>query len=139
MPVDYVDATLILHDGDRSEAIFLLPPGEDIARAVTEGEAFIPVMRNAKICIVSRDAIAAVGITTRAPDPLEDELPSEKQRANIKLRSGMMLDGEMRWTVVAGKQRTADFLNGDAKYFELRQGDKSFFIVKAHVAFVQEL
>jgi hypothetical protein len=135
MPVDYVDATLILHDGERSEVIFLLPPGEDLARVIGEGDAFIPVMRNAKICIIARAAIAAIGV----PLLVEDELPAEQQRVAVKLRSGMMLDGELRWTIVCGKQRTADHLNGDARTLELRTADKSFIIVKSHVAFVQEM
>ena len=139
MPVDYVDATLILHDGDRSEVIFLLPPSEDLARVITEGEAFIPVMRDAKICIIARDAIAAVGLPPRVIDELEEAMPHETQRATVKLKSGMMLEGELRWTVVTGKQRTADFLNGDARCIELRTPDKSFYIVKSHIAYVQEM
>jgi hypothetical protein len=139
MPVDYVDATLILHDGDRSEVIFLLPPGEDVARVVVEGDAFVPVMRNAKICIVSRDAIAALGLPLRVIDELEDAMPHELQKIVVKLKSGMMFEGEVRWTVVSSKQRTADHLNTDARTIELRTADKSFYIVKAHIAYVQEL
>jgi hypothetical protein len=51
----------------------------------------------------------------------------------------MMLDGELRWTIVDGKQRTADHLNGDALTIELRTADKSFFIVKSQIAYVQEM
>jgi len=139
MPVDYVDATMILHDGDRSEVIFLLPPGEDLARVMTEGDAFIPVMRNAKICIVARAAIAALGLALPVVDESEDALPFEQQKVTVKLRSGMMLEGELRWTAVPGQQRTADYLNGDALTIELRTADKRFVIAKAHVQFVQEL
>ncbi len=135
MPVDYVDATLILHDGDRSEVIFLLPPGEDLARVITEGDAFISVMRNAKICIIASDAIAALGVAPKVDN--EDALPTHKQRVTVKLRSGMMLEGELR-TVVDGKHLTADHLNGDARTVELRAQDKTYFIVKTHVAYVQE-
>lgn len=139
MPVDYVDATLILHDGDRSEVIFFVPPGEDLGRLLTDGPAFIPVMREAKITILARTAIACVGLASR-PLALHDaDLPCEKQRAAVKLRSGMLLDGELQWTVVAGEQRTADFLNAPAPYFELRAADKTYLVVKAHVATVQEI
>ena len=139
MPVDYVDATLIFHDGERDEVIFLMPAGEDIVTLLDDGEPFVPVMRSAKICIVARDAIAAVGVPLRAPDPLEAEMPSEQQRVTIKLKSGMLLDGELRWTVVTGKQRTADHLNAEARYVELRTPEKSFLVAKSHVAFVQEM
>src|SRR5688572_23724134 len=91
MPVDYVDATLIHHDGERSDVIFLLPPGERVARVLTEGDAFVPVMRNAKICIIARESIAAVGMPLLALPNVDDEMPTEKQRVSVKLRSGMML------------------------------------------------
>lgn len=139
MPVDYVDATLIMHDGERSDVIFLLPSGEDVTNALAGADAFIPVMRAAKICILARDAIAAIGVALREPSGFEAEMPSEKQRVAVKLKSGMLLDGELRWPVVTGKQRTADHLNGEARHIELRTSDKSFFIAKAHVAYVQEM
>ena len=138
MPVDYVDATLILDDGERSEVIFFVHPGEDIAQLVSSGNAFIPVMRSARICIVARDAIAAIGVAPRAPSAIESEMPSEKQLVTVKLKSGMLLEGELTWTVVPGQQRTADFLNTEAPLFELRTVDKSFYILKSHVATVQE-
>lgn len=139
MPVDYVDATMIHHDGERSEVIFLLPPGEDLARVMTAGDAFIPVMRNAKMCIVARDSIAALGLPLRALTPFEEEMPHEKQKALVKLRSNMMLEGELRWTVVDGAQRTTDFLKGEAQHVELRTEDKSWFIAKTHISYVQEM
>lgn len=139
MPVDYVDATLIMHDGERSDVIFLLPSGEDVTHALDGADAFIPIMRAAKICIIARDAIAAVGVPLREPTGFEAELPSEQQRVAIKLKSGMLLDGELRWPSVSGKRRTADHLNGEARYVELRTSDKSFFVAKAQVAYVQEM
>jgi len=138
MPVDYVDATLILHDGERWNVIFFVPPREDLVRLVTEGEAFVPVMRDAKITIVARAAIACVGMPTRPASDL-DELPSENQRAAIKLRSGVVLEGELRWPIVEGKQRTADFLNGPSNHVVLSAGDVHYIVIKAHVATVQEL
>lgn len=139
MPVDYVDATLIHHDGERSEVIFLLPPGEDLARVMTDGDPFIPVMRNAKICIIARDSIAALGVPPRVVDELEAAMPHETQRVTVKLRSGMMLEGELQWTVVEGKQRTADFLKAEALFIELRAADKSYLVAKSHIAYVQEM
>jgi hypothetical protein len=88
------------------------------------------------MCIVARDAIAAIGMPPKVED--EDALPTDKQKVTVKMKSGMMLDGELRWTIVDGKQRTADHLNSDARTIELRAQDKSYFIVKSHVAYVQE-
>lgn len=139
MPVDYVDATLILHDGDRAEVIFMLPRGEDVARLVSEGDAFIPVMRNARICIVARTAIACIGVPAAAAPRADDGLPVEKQRATVKLRSGMMIEGELRWTAPAGKERTADHLNNnDAPYVVVYATDTTYYVIKAHIATVDE-
>jgi hypothetical protein len=139
MPVDYVDATLILDDGERSEVIFFVPPGEGIARMVAAGDAFIPVMREAKVCIVARAAIACVGVAAKIAGAPDAELPHETQRVAVKLRGGTRLEGELTWPVVEGKQRTADYLNSTSTYFVLHAGEVNYFILKAHVATVQEL
>ena len=138
IPVNYVDATLILHDGERSDVIFFVPPGETLTRHVVEGDGFVPVMRAAKVVIIARSAIACVG-TPAAPAHDADEMPSEKQRVAIKLKSGTMLEGELRWPVVEGKQRTADFLNTSPTYVVLSAGAIDYLVFKAHVATVQEL
>ena len=138
MPVEYVDATLIHHDGERSEVIFLLPARGEVVHYALEGDAFIPAMREAKICIVARESIAAIGLPLRPLTALESEMPNEKQLVVVKLRSGMMIEGELRWTVVFGGQRTTDQLNNGDHVFELRTADKSYYVVKAHVAYVQE-
>lgn len=139
MPVDFTDASLVLHDGERSDVIFFVPPGETLARLVSAGDAFLPVMRNAKITIVARAAIAAVGVATKPAAASDGDLPCERQRAAVKLRSGTLLEGELTWTIVSGKQRTADYLNSDSPYFELHAGDTTYLVIKAHVATVQEL
>ncbi|MDQ3369593.1 MAG: hypothetical protein M3680_29545 [Myxococcota bacterium] len=140
MPVDYVDATLILHDGERSDVIFFVPPNEDIARVISEGNAFVPVMRNAKICLVARASIACIGVVVKAATSRDEgDLPTEQQHVTVKLCSGMMMEGELRWTSVTGGKRTADHLNSSASYFELRAADKAYYVMKAHVATVQEV
>ncbi len=139
MPVDYVDATLILHDGERSEVIFFVPPNEDIGRLMSEGNPFVPVMRNAKICLVARASIACIGVVAKAAAPHDDgDLPTEQQHVTVKMFSGMMMEGELRWTSVSGGKRTADHLNASATYFELRTADKTYIVMKAHVSTVQE-
>ncbi|MBA3393291.1 MAG: hypothetical protein H0T89_11635 [Deltaproteobacteria bacterium] len=140
MPVKYVDATLILHDGERVEVIFMLPRSEELTRVISEGEAFVPVMRDAKIYIVARDAIACVSLVVEPPAvPDENALPSNHQRAAVKLRSGMMVEGELRWPVVSGEQRTTDYLNAATPYFELHTADRTYYVIKAHVATVLEI
>jgi hypothetical protein len=136
MPVDLVTATLILHDGDRSEIILFMPPGEDMARLVSEGDRFLPVTRAGKVCLVARSAIACLGVTPRVARP--DDLPVERQAAIVRLESGTVLEGELRWIAPEGKQRTADFLNGASPYIEVFTAALTYYVLKAHIATVQE-
>jgi hypothetical protein len=138
MPIDYVDATLMLHDGERSEVIFLVPRGETVARLIAEGDAFVPVMRHAKICLVARAAIACVGLPAKRPVcAAEDDLPTQHQHAIIKLRGGTVIEGEVRWTAPASS--LADHLNGnDSPHVFAETAGTTFVVVKAHITTAEE-
>lgn len=125
LPVDYVDAEMILGDGERSSVILLLPSGS----SVMEGDAFLEMMRDARTCIVARDAIAALGVPLR---PLDEAVPHESQHVVVTLRSGTRLEGELRRT-----GSTVDHLR-TAPFIELRTADTSWLIAKAHLATLQE-
>lgn len=139
MPVDMVSATLVLHDGERFEAMFFVPSGEDVAKLLAAQTMFVPVVRNGRVCLVARTAIAAVGITSPVVELDPDHaLPTEEQRVQVKLRSGMILDGLVRWCSPAeGRRRTTDYLNADECCFELH-AELTYLVVKAHVTTVQE-
>ncbi len=63
----------------------------------------------------------------------------EHQKAAIKLRSGVVLEGELRWAGPAGRQRTADHMNNnEASYVLLHAGAINYFVVKVHIATVDE-
>lgn len=126
LPIDYVDAEMILCDGQRSSVILLLPSGS----SVMEGDAFLEVMRDASTCIVARDAIAALGLPLR---PVDEDVPQETRRVVITLRSGTRLEGELR--------RTGSMMDhlGSARFLELRTADTSWLISKAHLATLQEI
>lgn len=138
MPVDMVSATVVLHDGERFEAMLFVPSGEDIAKLLAGTAAFIPVVRNGRVCLVARTAIAAVGVSKTPVELDPDALPSEEQRVQVKLRNGISLDGLVRWcTPAQGRRRTTDYLNADEACFELH-AELAYVVVKAHVTTVQE-
>lgn len=139
MPVDNISVTLILHDGAHSDAMLFVPPTEDIARLIgPQGDRFLPMFVDSELRLVARDAIAGIGTPNVPRIPREGDLPVEQQRAVVTLRSGFALEGELRWTGVAGKARTADYLNADGETIEIHTADTTFHILKSHIAMVTE-
>jgi len=138
LPVDHVTATLILHDGDRSDVVIFVSPDEDIARLLAAREPFLPMIRAGKVALVARTAIAALGLPALPTIPQEGDLPLEKQSATVRLRSGQLVDGELRWTGSGGSQRTADHLNSDEPYIQVFAGNTTWYLVKHHIAVVEE-
>jgi hypothetical protein len=137
MPVDYVDVRLVMHDGETVEAICFVPPGETIAEFLVAPEPFMPVMCAARIMLVARSAVACA--TVKAAPPDEDALPVQPQKAAVKLRSGLRLDGELRFPAIDGRLRTADYANSDEVLLVLHAGAVAHHIAKAHVATIEEL
>lgn len=141
MPVNSVLAKLILHDGERSDVLLFIPAGEDITHVVSPGKAFVPMINNAKFCLIARHAIAALGVVTGAELPDDDALPITRQRARVHLLSGTTLEGELRWTASEAYKRTSDHVNESATFFMLHTTETrtTHYIAKSQVATVEEI
>lgn len=137
MPVDNVVATMIGHDGARSDVMLFLPPTEDIGHVLGHGATFLPMVKSGKLCIVSRDTIACFGVPAVPVIPREGDLPVEKQVVTVTLRSGAKVEGELHLTAF-GVQRTTDFMNDGEPVFRVHGDTTTFHVVKAHVAQVEE-
>jgi hypothetical protein len=139
LPVDHLVASLILVNGERVDAILFLPPGEEVARALTEGDPFLPVALAKGIRLVARTAIACIGIPAAPPKAAHDgDLPTERQVATVMLRGGAALEGELRWTGGFGANRTCDYLNEAASHVELHASDTTWYVAKSQIAWVEE-
>lgn len=141
LPVDNVTAKLILHDGERSDVLLFIAAGEDVTRLLAPGDPFVPMIKHARFCLVARAAMAAIGVSQSAAAEADDGLPVERQRARVQLRSGAVLEGELRWTAPEGERRTADHVNDEAPYFIVHASDghTAYYIAKAQVATIEEL
>lgn len=139
MPVDMVDAYMILHDGDKSDVLLFVPPTEDISRMLCEGAEFIPVMREASMCLVARGAIACMRVDAARAPKLEEDFPSEQQAVKVTLRSGTICEGTLKWIPPAGRTRTADHLNSDVPIIVVEAAPYAYLIVKSHIAMVREV
>ena len=138
MPVDHVVATLMMHDGTKSDVVLFVPPTEDIGHLLTSGPTFLPAVRDGRITIIARDAVASIGTPEVVVIPREDDLPVQRQSAVVTLRSGAKIEGELRFTAPAGQQRTADYLNEAEPVFAVHAAGTTYVVVKAHVAQVEE-
>ena len=139
MPVDQIDVVLIAHDGARSDAMLFVPPTDAIEHMLgARGNRFLPTIVGGKVQLVARDSIAALGVQSVIPMHQDGDLPVEVQAAVVHLRSGVVLEGELRWTAAIGQSRTADYLNGDGETIELHAPNHTFHIAKSHIARVEE-
>jgi hypothetical protein len=141
MPVNSVLAKLILHDGERSDVLLFIPAGEDITHVVSPGTAFVPMINNARFCLVARHAIAALGVVTGPELPDDEALPVTRQRARVRLFSGTTLEGELRWTGSEAYKRTSDHINESVAFFVLHATETktTHYIAKSQVAIVEEI
>jgi hypothetical protein len=141
LPVNSVLAKMILHDGERSDVLLFIPPGEDITHVVSSGKPFVPMIRSAQFCLVARDVIAAVGVVVGTEPADDDALPTVHKRARITLRSGVALDGELRWVSLDGHKRTSDHVNDAGPLLVLFALEirTTYYVAKAQIATVAEL
>ena len=135
LPVDTVAASIILDDGERFDAMLFLPPGDTVVRLFVDGDAFLPVAFRDRIRLVARAAISAL---TVAAEPHDNDLPHEQQKATVRMRSGAMVEGELRWVGPHGRRRTVDFLNEDEAHIVVHGPGVTTYVRKAHVAWVEE-
>jgi hypothetical protein len=137
MPVDNVVAAMTGHDGQKSDVMLFIPPTEDVGHVLGHGARFLPMVKGGKMCIVARDTIACFAVPELPAIPREDDLPVEKQAVTVTLKSGATIEGEVYLTAF-GTQRTTDFLNDAEPVFRLHGVATTFYVVKSHVAQLEE-
>lgn len=138
LPKNQTPALLTLHDGERAQVFLFIAPGAKLTHLLDENAPFIPMGFSTGTRLIARDAIAAVSVHLLHA-PQEEELPGERQVATIKLRSGALIKGELRWTAPEGRRRTLDYLNDEARYFVVHDTEHLIYVCKQHVASVEEV
>lgn len=139
VPRDQTPVTIILDDGERTNAFLFVSPGTPVARAIAESGPFVPVNYGDGTKLVARDSMACItvfGINAREE---HDDLPSELQPVVVRLRSGHLIKGELRWTPYAGHRRVLDHLNDEGTHIVLKDGNYLSFIRKTHIMTMEEL
>ena len=85
MPVDHVVATLMMHDGTKSDVVLFVPPTEDIGHLLSGGPTFLPTIKDGRIAIIAREAIASIGTPEVTVIPREDDLPIQRHHGKLAL------------------------------------------------------
>lgn len=138
LPKNQTPALLTLHDGERAQVFLFIAPGAKLTHLLDEGAPFIPMGFSTGTRLVAREAIAALSVHVLHAS-LDEELPGERQAAIVKLRSGALIKGQLRWTAPEGRRRTLDYLNDEARYFFVHDTEHIIYVYKAHVASVEEV
>jgi hypothetical protein len=137
LPKNQTPALVTLHDGERAQVFLFVAPGDKLAYFVNEQTRFVPMGFAGGTRLIARDAIAAISVhVLHAPN--EEELPGERQMANVKLRSGTVIKGELRWVAPEGQRRTLDFMNDHSQYIVVHDTEHIIYVAKAHIASVEE-
>src|SRR5215216_3686064 len=130
LPRDQTPAVLVMHDGERANVMLFVPPGDTLTHVLDNADPFVPVNFSSGTRLVARSAIAC--LTVHEAQPLDDDLPVERQRAIVSLRAGSKIEGELRWVAPPGRRRTLDYLNDGSNLLVVHGGDVTSYIAKAH-------
>ena len=137
LPKNQTPAMITMHDGERAQVFLFVAPGDKLTHYVNEASRFLPMGFASGTRLIARDSIATISVHVLHA-PAEDELPGERQHVLVRLRSGAIVKGELRWVAPEGSRRTLDFMNDDATSFVVYDTEHIIYVFKSHVASVEE-
>ena len=138
VPVDRVAVDLTLADGRRHRGTLFVPPGMAVEEMLAARDRFLPVEEDGRVRLYASAALACISVADVAQGPESERLPEERRRLTVRLKSGDVLEGDLRYVQVTARPRTADLLNEPGATFALHSGDAVRHVVKAHVECVEE-
>lgn len=138
VPIDRVTAMLILADGTRREVVLPHGPGQPIEALFESREPFLAVKEGGKTRIYARSVLACVIVGAANQSAYDESLPRSHRLIRTWLRSGVVLEGELRYIAVEGRGRVTDVLNENAQSFSLHTRDAVHHVAKTHVFCVEE-
>jgi hypothetical protein len=69
---------------------------------------------------------------------LTEDLPSVEQEVTIKLRSGVALEGKLKWIPEQNERRMSELLDNASVLVVLYAADRVYLIAKGQIAMVSE-
>lgn len=140
IPRNQTPVTITLEDGEQASAMLFVAPGASVLRMLADAAAFVPVaFTSGTTRLVARDAIVCITVhVIHAHVEAHEEL-AERQKANVRLRTGQMVNGELRWMPESESRRVLDHLNDGSSHLTIHEGDRVSYVAKSHVASVEEV
>ncbi len=136
LPVERIRVALLLGSGAALSGELFLAPGEPVSSVLDEAEPFLPLVVEGKVRLIARATIASLAIAEETdPDP---DVHEDSQRAVVQLVNGSTVEGELRWVPTVGYRRTVDLLNLPSRLLVVHGTGVTTWIVKTHVAWVEE-
>ena len=136
--MDLVEVVVIMHDGERSDALLFIAPTEDVASFLTAGKPFVPICIKGLEHLVARTAVACFGVPADRAPVLTEDLPSVEQQVTVKLRSGVALEGTLKWIPEQSERRMSELLDNESPLIILYGADQVYLIAKVQIAMVSE-
>ena len=136
LPVDRARVALTLETGEALTGDIFLAPSEPVSSVLQHHEPFMPLGLDKHVRLVARATIACLAVaiaTDRDPDVAE-----ETQRVRVRLKSGATIEGDLRWVALVGHRRTVDHLNLPARFLAIHAPGTTTYVLKPHVAWVEE-
>lgn len=141
VPVDRVEVELTLGDGRARKGTVFVPPGTQVALLFKNSAAFVPIEEDGKVRLYAPTALACVCTLHGADvEPMSTAIPEERRPIRVHLRSGAVVEGEVRFVPWGERVRTADLLNEGSPTLEMHRRDGALcWVQKSHVEHVEEL
>jgi hypothetical protein len=138
VPVLRVPVILHMCDGRSQSAFVFLAPGEAMDAFLDRREPFMPAEIGDKIVFFARAALASVSTDVRV---LSSELHGVRwrKRAEVRLRCGGRIVGELDHTGDGSRRRTLDVLNEAGPRLIVQADGLTHHIAKHHVESIEEL
>ncbi|MEO6572614.1 MAG: hypothetical protein ABIP89_02155 [Polyangiaceae bacterium] len=136
LPVRRETATLTFADGTRREGTLFFQVGEKTADVFEPGDSFLPVAGEGKVRLYARGTIACASIPQNHAE--DDEVHLVVRKVTVHLRSGHMLEGEVRYAPSVERARAIDYLNSAPKGFTVHEAGIVHYVAKDHVDYVEE-
>lgn len=140
VPVERASVEVLLSDGTRHSLVVFQAPGQRLESFAEAPEPFFPAHEQERLRLFARASIVVLsGERRAAQSPGEDDLPETQRTVRVHMRSGEVLEGDLRFVACEGSLRPIDHLNESSRSFPLFTTERVHHIVKAHVIFVEEL
>ncbi len=137
LPLDEIEATLMLRDGTVLDASLFVSAFGDLSRFLEEPEPFVAARCASTIRFIARAALVYVAVSAPLAPLAHGEIGAHLRRVVLHLSTGTSVRG-LLCRPSSAAQRTLDYLNSPGTYIELQGPTSSVFVAKNHITMMEE-